>query len=325
MINIKSVFIFEIVVFALFGCGKNNVFNPGDDINWAKQYLAQYALISIAYGNGQFVAVGGFGDMVCSKDGINWTEQSVGHLGLNSILYYNGRFIAVGDSGTVITSSDGKNWQSGSAGASYNLYDITGDGKSGFIAVGNKMLYSGSDVGSINTSSDAVIWTAISPIPSYVSYYSIARGNNIFVIVGSDSNRSGIILTSADGKNWQKGALPTNVYPLKIRWLNNQFFLGAYHGIYTSSDGITWTRKGDMQYYYMCALAWSGNKYVAAGLGCYASNDGINWVSQSQPVDIIYDITYAMNTFVAVGYDFGHGATILTEVDPNRWTVFGLE
>ena len=72
---------------------------------------------AIAYGNGQFVAVGD-GAILTSVGGAHWVQrQSLAETGLNSIyamIYVNGLFWAVGSnadpSGFIATSADGLNW-----------------------------------------------------------------------------------------------------------------------------------------------------------------------------------------------------------------------
>jgi hypothetical protein len=58
----------------------------------------------VAYGNGLFVAVGGNGTILTSRDGVNWTEQTSRSNTLNSVTYGKGLFVAVGDGGTILTS-----------------------------------------------------------------------------------------------------------------------------------------------------------------------------------------------------------------------------
>ncbi len=65
-------------------------------------------LESVTYGNGLFVAVGGFPDnsaIFTSTDGRSWSEQpSPTREWLKSVTYGNGLFVAVGGRGTILTS-----------------------------------------------------------------------------------------------------------------------------------------------------------------------------------------------------------------------------
>jgi hypothetical protein len=57
------------------------------------------ALYSVAFGNGQFVALGDAGTIMTSQDGVNWTLRQWGNdTILSGIAYGNGQFVAVGQS-----------------------------------------------------------------------------------------------------------------------------------------------------------------------------------------------------------------------------------
>lgn len=102
-------------------------------------------LHGIAFGDGEFVAVGGYTDtwgsehavVLTSADGANWnTQSSDGGATLNGIAYGNGLFVAVGDFGTILTSTDGTSWTNRNSGTRDVLYAVTyGDGQ--FVVAGN--------------------------------------------------------------------------------------------------------------------------------------------------------------------------------------------
>jgi hypothetical protein len=67
-------------------------------------------LRGVAYGGGQFVAVG-FGIVVTSPDGVNWTVRPGATTArLRSVTYGNGRFVAVGIQGAAVASTNGITW-----------------------------------------------------------------------------------------------------------------------------------------------------------------------------------------------------------------------
>ena len=131
----------------------------------------------IAYGNGKFVAVGGYdsGKMAYSTDGVTWTAVSEG-IYCQKISYGNGKFVAGYGS---YYSTDGETWTEivDDFGSSYSFNAIAyGNGK--FVAaVYNLTVYS----------TDGVTWTvasnrALAATNSYVR--AIAYGNGKFVAVG---------------------------------------------------------------------------------------------------------------------------------------------
>ena len=89
-------------------------------------------LVAIAYGNGQFVAVGNVCDsdpcvstILTSADGVNWAQRQSGtqtQSYMSRITYGNGQFVAVsGDSDIIVTSADGANWEKRRSGTHRHL------------------------------------------------------------------------------------------------------------------------------------------------------------------------------------------------------------
>ena len=86
-----------------------------DGVTWLQRQTGpQYGLVGIAYGNGQFVAVGDLGTIVTSTDGVNWLQRQSGtQQNLSSVAYGNGQLVAVSIvhiGSIIITSSDGVSW-----------------------------------------------------------------------------------------------------------------------------------------------------------------------------------------------------------------------
>ena len=85
--------------------------------------------IGVAYGNENFVVVGGSGTILSSSDnGTTWdnrTNSSVTSNYLRHVGFGNDVFVAVGGNGTIVTSSDnGTTWTSRTSGFSNNLYNV---------------------------------------------------------------------------------------------------------------------------------------------------------------------------------------------------------
>lgn len=82
-----------------------------------KQSFGMSKLLNeIIFGNSTFVAVGGFGTILTSKDGISWTTQTIRKAAkvgsfLSGVAFGNSTFVAVGwPSGPILTSKDGIAW-----------------------------------------------------------------------------------------------------------------------------------------------------------------------------------------------------------------------
>jgi hypothetical protein len=86
-------------------------FTSTDGTTWSQKHLMgsfYFTPLSVTYGNGQYVAVGG-DSVFTSSDGATWAIKYSGTTNnLTSVTYGNNQFIAIGDSGTVLTSSNGR-------------------------------------------------------------------------------------------------------------------------------------------------------------------------------------------------------------------------
>ena len=150
----------------------------------------------VTYGNGQFVAVSGFGTHVMtSLDGVTWTAaQTVPAAGYFGVTYGNGLFVAVAGNGPyVMTSPDGITWTT-QTGVAYWLgcrhlrqRPVRRGGSR------HRRREPGDDFARRHhldgqTAAEANIW------------YSVTYGNGLFVAVaGSGTHR---VMTSPDGITW---------------------------------------------------------------------------------------------------------------------------
>src|SRR5206468_1832416 len=91
-----------------------NVSADGDA--WTHQELSESGIPrAVAFGNGQFVAVGeGFPSLlITSPDAVTWTLRPTPAPApvLRDVVFANGRFVAVGNGGRILTSTDGLAWE----------------------------------------------------------------------------------------------------------------------------------------------------------------------------------------------------------------------
>jgi hypothetical protein len=118
----------------------------GAGTTWTLRTSGVYPLSDVTYGNGLFVAVGGYTDVwssasaiLTSPDGVSWTANYYYTSNcLRGVAYGNGTFVAVGDAGTILTSwSGGEGWFRLTSPTSAWLSGVTyGNGL--FVAVGNR-------------------------------------------------------------------------------------------------------------------------------------------------------------------------------------------
>jgi hypothetical protein len=260
----------------------------------------QNGLYAVAYGNNQFVAVGGGGTVVTSPDGVTWTERNSGTTNwLGSIAFGNGQFVAVGGvapaiAATIVTSPDGITWTPRNAGTTNTFYAVAyGDGQ--FVAVSG----AGVALGTIVSSANGADWTTrfFLTNTSLPSFSGVAYGNGQFVaLAGGFEVGPEAVVTSPDGITW---TLYEGIGPSCARAVtfgNGQFVaVGGrsgpedrvllYHGvIYTSTDGVWWTLREDVVnsgngWFY--SVAYGGGQFVAVGDLTYSSADGTNWVGRN--------------------------------------------
>jgi hypothetical protein len=95
--------------------------------------LGDSDLKSMAFGNGVFVAVGD-GIVIYSADAVNWDAIHLNAF-LNRVCYGEGMFVAVDNYGQILSSVDGKLWAPHPSGTGICLYGIASGGGS-FVAVG---------------------------------------------------------------------------------------------------------------------------------------------------------------------------------------------
>ena len=277
---------------------------------------------ALLHANGQFVAVGEFGNIATSQDGRTWTGRSrATSSNLRGIAYGDGTFVAVGNNGTNLTSAGGTFWTGHKSGTDNNLREVTYAGGQ-FVAVGSG--------GTIVTSPNGADWLA--PVSGTAEdLWGAAYGNGMFVCVGG--NTSGdrhrfAIVTSSDGANWatrlSEPVLNRLSFELHaVTYGNGRFVaVGRPAAIFTSFNGINWTTNRNVPetFTYLKGVAYGNGLFVAVGetTNAWISPDGNSWTLQPLPVPLftqLDDVAYGDGAFVAVGDD----GIVVTSVNGVDW------
>lgn len=195
-------------------CGKA-VYTSADGKSWAG-YSVAGLYSDVAWGNGTFVAVGGYNSntgsfttYATSPDGSNWAVQTVaGYRGTTAIAWGANVFVAVGS--LIETSPDGKSWTTRRS--SDNLWGVTwSDTLKLFVAVGQY---------GFRTSPDGITWTEVKSSPTG-SFKSVSWSSSLglFAAVGY----GGSIATSPDGMAWTPLASGTTATLAAVTAGNGQF------------------------------------------------------------------------------------------------------
>ncbi|GAB4030467.1 T9SS type A sorting domain-containing protein [Spirosoma jeollabukense] len=290
------------------------VLTSPNGLNWTmRQTNSGAALEDVAYGNGKYVAVGGYPSnaKLTSTDGITWTSQLPGYgmdYTMYDITYGNGQFVAVGYYGVILTSPNGSTWTKRDIGILDTMLGVV-YANNQFITVGT----------SIRRSTDGATWQATNAPDGQSNLNSVAYGNGRYVIFGTSnaSGSKGQLLTSTDGVTFTRTEFAAYPAPSDVVFGMNLFVSVDYYGnILSSSDGLTWTfRKLGSSFK---AITYGKGRYVAVGSGqAMVSTNGLTWTASSPLLSVNFqDITYGNGLFVAVG----SSGIIYTSPDGLSWT-----
>lgn len=226
----------------------NNVTTSSDGVTWTQRTAPPGNWSTVTYGNHLFVAVANYGthNVMTSHDGIQWTVRTAPACVI-SVAYGNGLFVAVGyDDETnkhVITSSDGIGWTLQNS-PDERWYSVT-HGNGLFVAV--SIYGNGNTTYQVMTSPDGQAWTGRTA-PMH-SWNSVTYGDGRFVAVSYDGTDSGSgcpVMTSLDGLVWTQGNSVPNGYWYNVTYGSGLFVAVAYGGpdhVMTSPDGMDWTPR----------------------------------------------------------------------------------
>jgi hypothetical protein len=238
-------------------------YTSSDGLKWTASTLPVICS-DVAFGNGKFVAAGIRAKMLTSGNGINWSSISCGASGhFNEVVYAPDKnwFVAIADTGETAISTDG--------GTSFTTHvdpSIIANG----IAYGNGLFVLAGNGGTIYYSTDAVNWTG-----KKIGTRHLVRadyGNNTFVVVGYQD-----IFSSANGIDWNKRVTDPSAFFQDVTYTNfasgNMFVAvgviqaGSTPPLYTSPDGISWTKRNANARTHMMAVASKGNSQRIVAFG----------------------------------------------------------
>jgi hypothetical protein len=236
--------------------------------------------LSVAYGDGVFVAVSDGDGAAWSEDGGEpWNVTSLpSEKCWQSVTYGDGVFVAVPNSGNKIVKSQdgGRTWEEAELPYEESWYSVDyGDGVFVTVPCGSNKAAMSKDGG--ETWSEA-------ELPYSANWVGVGYGDGVFVAVAQDSKMAA--KSEDNGETWREVPLP-----------------------YSDSDSVNWesVTYGDNMFVTV-GYNWS-NK---TGVSAWSANGGGTWMAASSiPANEWYSVTYGGGVFVAVGYapdTTGHGA-----------------
>ena len=197
------------------------------------------ALYGIAWGDDQFIAVGGsFLNSVIytSPDGEDWTLRNSNEpFILRDIVWNKDHFIAVGDGGTITTSPRGISWTRNSSGTTTDLNNIA--------ISEDRMIATGKIAAPFSTlilRNEGDTWDGGSgPELDNVHINDLSFGGTQFIGVGP----SGSIVVSEDGQKWTEISTGTNSLFKAVTWDESKFVAAgvAGHILYAKNPDLVIT------------------------------------------------------------------------------------
>ena len=172
-------------------------------------------LVSITYGNGVYVAVGGTSgtaSCVTSSDaGSTWVSRSITALGAtsySSVAFGNGAFVAVQTGGVQTSYSlNGTTWVAGGNLPASTTWTSVGYGNGRFVAlaVTGAVAYS-VDKGLTWVAAPTATGTTVSVLNSSYAWQRVKYGQGLFFVIATGS----VGATSPDGINWTTVNMPSS-------------------------------------------------------------------------------------------------------------------
>jgi len=291
-----------------------------DGKNWA---LLSVRLHELAYGAGVLVAAGGMsyyvrGGLLSSSSGLDWTpRETPTWTDIFSVVFGNGRFVGITWS-EILTSTDGQNWAAANSPFGWTSTFVSGRLAAGAFGGGRFVVVGWepeSGQGISATSSDGVNWTT-GRLPG--DFYSIQYDNRRFLGFGNGQflaiSDEGQVVRSTDGIEWVPS---TRVDANRVVFVNGLFV--AWHSenaaaLWTSPDGVKWTRHPQTLGVPFSDVAYGGGLYVAttgpswSPTEVFVSRDLRNWRPYSPVVtSALGGVEYANGRF----YLLGANSTIL--------------
>ncbi|MFC5470960.1 leucine-rich repeat domain-containing protein [Cohnella suwonensis] len=295
----------------------NRVQTSKDGITWQDNPVKlDLTLYTIAWGNGQFVALGNRSDqrikdtaLLTSKDGVNWTDHGnlKGIYNATDIAWNGKRYVAVTSTrggGKIYSSEDGVKWTERSGLPTAITAVEWGNGT--FVA-------QAIEDGVVAVSKDGVAWKKIKTNqPNHGNSLRMAFGGGKFVSVGDKT-----IMVSQDGVKWKHVSYAH--YWMEIHWVKDRFFLNGFDYVdgrqlegyaitATSKNGTDWTNASILHARdeHPFFVLHNGKQYVLMShRGIQASKDGAKWTQMQtfRQDEALYDAAVGNGQLLMVGGD----------------------
>ena len=302
----------------------NKVYTSNDGgQNWSSENANGYFLPQphLAYGSGEYVAVGCCGYTKTSTNLTSWSstnrlqliDDPVVHAASFTDVFYDAGagFVAVGDGDQIALSSDGSSWSFAVTGTASNVTGLVYNG-SGFISGdgndGQEFSYDGGADSS---------WQPLSEAPGAVHGLGY-DGSKYVALLYND------LATSDDGVHWDTLSPALGFTGKGVTAAGGKIVVVGESGnvAYSSDHGDSWdTATAGDGTHDLYGVAYGNGKYVAVGRGgaIFTSSDASGWdeVTNSPTTSDLKSVAYGHGRFVAVGE--ASSAVVLVSEDGQQW------
>ena len=280
-----------------------------------------------------FVAVGGGGRILTSRDGMMWDKVNEwdnkwaddSNL-LHSAAAGLGKIVVAGgggwtretQAGHILVSNDGKEWRD-VAKYPQRVIPVLFHGER-FVAGGSNGLLWSTDgekwnVGVTPDELKAKRAAASATPMKGVNFRKGAAGNGIFLITGDADGKVSWSVTTRDGKSIESftvGSPPVG----GVAFGAGKFLIAGRDGVFTSTDALKWNREENAPADELWRVEWSGSEFITSGKkGSYRSADGTAWkpFGKKAPGWIA---AAGPHGYVALNW----GANLSFSLDGEKWT-----
>lgn len=270
--------------------------------SWASGSLPQTSTPNaVVFASSNYVTVADTGYIYFSSDGETWTQATTkAATTLYNLVYAGTAWVAVGDvatSATIYTSADADTWTRRTSGITTWLYGVSYNAGSGrLIAIGQNGVMRYSD-------NAGATWAGLTA-PLATNSRGIAFGNGRWVAV---YDSGALRYSDNDGATWSSGSGGGSSFFNAIRYVNGTWIaLANSGGIFTSTDGATFTQQTSGVTTALVGVAWDGYKYVVTGgtgtsvATILTSPDLTTWTARTSPLATsIRALDYGSKEFVS--------------------------
>jgi len=222
-----------------------------------------------------------------STDGVTFSAITLPLSGYGwvSMAYGNGHWMAIAPAATqvLISTNNGLGWRVGTLPAQSATWAKIAYGAGAFVAIasGSNQITGTNCAYSTNYGNT---WSTSSGLPTQDYYIALAYGNDKFVAISRQVTANTAYYSSNNGVTWNSTSLPVGDGYQDLAWGNGRFVAVRNNDLKSaySFDGITWLSSNLV--INATKVTYGQGVFLAVNSGsstAWTSEDGINWIKQT--------------------------------------------